>query len=157
MKWLVTILSITFLLLFSECNKDELNFEYCDQCAINEWVGNYEGDGEFFNSVDGSSITENKVSLHIESPFENTLSVSLKMERPGSVSIFYSMEIQGEKKNDQHYAFFSGISKTLDMQLYKSGNEYKITGTAKTLKNPAPDSVITDKSLTFRVFKTIAK
>ena len=149
MKQSLIILAALCIFLFSQCKKETEDFVYCGQCSIEEWKGNFVGNGTHFKSSTGTTTEDVEVVVNINITSESKLSINVLSPNLLSENFF------GSKENDEHYIQFAGSSKSLDLSLYKKGEEYKITGTVKILKSPGSDGSSIDETLTFRVFKKL--
>lgn len=149
MKQSLIILCACLIILFQNCKKETEDFSYCSNCEVEEWKGRYTGNGNYFKSSSGETTEDVEVIVTVNITSENNLSVNVLSPNILSQNFF------GSKDDPFHYLQFAGSSKSLDLNLYKKGEEYKITGTAKTYKAPNDDGSNINESLTFRVFKEL--
>lgn len=147
-KFIIPIL-ILVCILFSQCKKDEDNFEYCTGCPISSWVGFYGGTGVYYTVASGESTDGVEVNVTIENPYDSTLKVTV--DAPSYISGTFSKP----KNDDNHYVLFGSGSNTLDLGLKKKGNEYQLDGTLKKNSWNKIDSIwVVNQSLTFQLKKT---
>ena len=149
MKQGLVILAGLCIVLFSQCNKETENFVYCNECSIEEWEGNYSGDGTHFKASTATTKEDVEVIVNISINSNDKLSINVLSPNYLSENFF------GSKEDTEHYIQYAGSSKSLDLNLYKKGVEYKLTGTVKLLKSPGSDGSNIDETLTFRVFKNL--
>ena len=115
-------------------------------CELVEWVGNFEGTGEYYN--DNPPITEYDVPVHIS--IENISGTQLKTTVKAGDKI---QETFTTSKNDNNYYYtVPGSDKSLSLNLSKRSSDFKLTGTVKKYRSKS-DSIIVDKSISFVVYK----
>ncbi len=140
------ILIITWLILFSNCKKEEDSWNYCDNCTLEEWAGDYNGTGNYFSDSDSNSDLDVPVVVLIETGSGNLLKTKVTVEDRFMVS-FTSL------KNDSSYFYeVPGTNKSLSLSLSRKNSEYKLSGTAKSFHYQS-DTLFIDHSVSFEVFR----
>ena len=151
--FILLISGILLLGLFQYCKKPTEDWAFCTGCGIDSWVGNYSGTGSYYKD-EGHEITDGvDVQLEIENPSGNQFFI--KILAPG----YYSQSFFSSKTDSLYYFNIANQSSSINMNLYKKGSEYKVSGVAKKYHwewQYEPDTVwvmIPDHTLSFDVFK----
>jgi hypothetical protein len=115
---------------------------------MDTWMGLYEGSGTFFISNSGETIENVNVQMTITNPYTENLEIEVLSES------FIEDEFLTLKDDTHHYITINTGARSLTLNLYKNGNDYKITGTLKRNRfNSADQGWDVEKSLTFSVNK----
>ena len=141
------------LVLFQHCKKTADEWAFCAGCGLDAWVGDYTGTGSYYKDV-GKEITDGvDVQLEITNPSGNQFFIKVLSPDYYSQSFFSS-------KNDSNYFFgIESESSSIQINLYKKGDEFKVSGVAKKYHwewQYEPDTayvLIPDHTLSFEVFK----
>ena len=151
--YILIISGILLLGFFQHCKKPTEDWTFCDGCEIDSWVGNYTGTGSYYQDVGNEIIDGVDVLLEIENPSANQFNIKLLAPDYYSQSFFTS-------KNDSNYYFgIEGATSSIQINLYKKGSDFKVSGVAKKYHwewQYEPDTayvLIPDHTLTFDVFK----
>jgi hypothetical protein len=150
------ILTTGFLLLtlFQQCKKPADDWTFCEGCGMDAWTGNYSGKGSYYKDV-GNEITDGvDVQLEIENPAGHQFLI--KILSPG----YYSQSFFSSKSDSNYYFSITGQTSSVNLSLYRKGDDFKINGVAKKYHwewQYEPDTVlikIPDHTLSFEVHKT---
>lgn len=145
----LNIILLLFILgtLFSQCKKDEEDWTYCLDCEPAEWVGYYEGTGNYYRESDSTNIMDVPTEITIDSISEIKLRVTIVADK------YFSSTTMIYKDNNDYYVEVAGSSKSLSLSLSKRGNEYKLSGTSKRYHYEHDTILIIDQSHSFETFK----
>ncbi len=145
-RTLIVFFAIT-LVFHGACKKENSpSWTFCDDCSLDEWVGDYEGAGDYYNGT--SDETELGVPTIVK--IENTSGDILRT----TVTVVdrFTTSFTSSKNNNDHYYSVPGSDKSLDLSLSKNGDEYKLSGTVK-LFHFNKDTLVVDQSISFDAFK----
>ncbi len=135
------------LIVIVGCKKEETKWNYCTDCELIDWVGEYEGSGEYFNENNNTSELNVPTSIIIE----NTSGTVLKTKVEAGDKI--STSFTSSKSNNKYYYDVPGSNKSLSLMLSKSGSEYKLSGTVKLFHYIKDTVLVIDHSISFDTFK----
>ena len=147
-KALSILIFLSGVLLFMHCKKETEDWVFCN-CGIDSWVGEYEGNGNYYKDEEVDAETVN-VQINIEQFSSKNLTISVIAPEA------YSQTFYGIKDDSTYYLTINGSSKSLIMNLKKKGNELKLIGTAKNFHwetNEDSTFLVTDKMLAFNVLQ----
>jgi hypothetical protein len=149
MRFVFSVSLILFLMLFPNCNKDEEDdFSYCLDCPMETWIGLYEGSGTYFITNSGETIENVNVQMTVTNPYTQNLEINIKAEN------FLEDEFLTLKDNTQHYITINTGARSLTLNLYRNGDQFKLNGTLKRNRyNSNNQGWDVEKSLTFSVMK----
>jgi len=149
MNFRVIILFINILLVsLLGCKKDSgPNWVYCQECSADQWVGTYNGKGDYYNGKDVKQYLQLETQLEIKQISGNTLQMNIL------VSDHFQTSFSTSKDDNQYYINIPGSTRSLYLVLAQSGNQSRITGTAKTYRSTV-DTLIIDHSVSFEVIKS---
>ena len=144
------ILILLFLTIFLlQCKKEADDWIFCE-CAIDSWVGDYAGSGQYYKGEDVDS-QQCDVQIAIEQIAPENLKI--RVVAPD----LYAETFYGIKSDSTYYLTISGSNKSLSMNLKIKGNELKLNGTAKNFHwvyDPDSTYLVPDKTLAFDVIKS---
>jgi hypothetical protein len=144
-KYGLIILIFSGLIVFSNCKKED-DWNYCEDCNLGSWVGEYSGTGNYYSDTEGSTEMGVPVVLTIENSDGNVLKTKVTVEDRFMLSFIST-------KNDSSFFYeISGTSKSLSLSLSKKGSEFKLSGTSKTYHIQS-DTTFIDHSISFEVFR----
>jgi hypothetical protein len=148
MNFRVIILFINILLVsLLGCKKDSNhNWIYCQECSAENWIGSYDGRGDYFNG------SENKQYLQVETQMDIIQLNGNALQMNIVVSDFYQVSFYTTKDDNEYYINVPGSNKSLYLVLAQSGSQSRITGTAKSYHYKV-DSLIVDHSISFELLK----
>lgn len=136
------------VLLFSQCKKDEEDWVFCVDCDLSSWVGVYNGSGVYYTDYDGgSSALDVPVVVTIENSSGTILKTNVTAED------FFTISFIVDKTDNEYIIELPGSSSSLSLTLSKRGNDYKLSGTAKSYHHQG-DSLFIYNSISFDVFKS---
>lgn len=134
------------VLFLAQCNKNEEEWSFCNECELNSWVGDYDGTGDYYSDIDGKTVFEVPTMVTIE----NTSGFVLKIT---VTAVEYFTTTVTTSKNDNNYFFeVPGSNSSLSLTLSKKGDEYKLSGTSKQYHNEG-DTLFVDNSISFDVYR----
>ena len=138
---------LVFLVFIWGCNKNNEDWMFCNGCDLSVWEGSYTGEGVYYNRLNGDNNQE-KVPVAI------TIELLGGQSFKGTISSkdIVSFSFTGTKTDTDYYFNLAGSNQSVTLNLYKSSDKYKLTGTAKRyhIKN---DTVVIDESLSYEVIK----
>jgi len=142
------LILLSGVLLFMQCKKETEDWVFCN-CGIDSWVGEYDGNGNYYEDeeVDAETVS---VQVNIEQFSPKNLTISV------IATDVYSQTFYGIKDDSTYYLTINGSNKSLIMNLKKKGNELKLIGTAKNFHWETNDDstfLVTDKTLAFDVLQ----
>ncbi len=144
---------ISGLLVLSQwgCKKDSSpNWIYCQECGADQWVGTYQGLGDYYKNSDTSNVVNIETQMEIENLYENVLSISVVAQD------VYQTSFTASKDDNEYFINIPGSSKSLYLTLSQNGNQNRITGVTKVYHwEYVPDTILViDHSLGFEVIKS---
>ena len=137
----------SFLATLSSCQKESTdNWSFCAECDISEWVGEFVGVGDYYSGSLDETEYDVPVSISIENPSGKVLKIIAVVENKISTTFTST-------KNDNTYYFrINGSSKSIDINLSKNNNNYKLSGTIK-LFHFENDILKIEQSISFDIFR----
>ena len=142
------LILLSGVLLFTQCKKETEDWIFCN-CGIDSWVGEYDGNGNYYEDeeVDAETVS---VQVNIEQFSPKNLTISV------IATDVYSQTFYGIKEDSTYYLTINGSNKSLIMNLKKKGYDLKLIGTAKNFHWETNDDstfLVTDKTLAFDVLQ----
>jgi hypothetical protein len=149
MRGLILVSVVFSLMFFIHCEKDNNNdFIYCQECPFESWLGLYEGSGTYFISNSGETLEGVNVQVTITNPYTENLEIEVKAEN------YIEDKFLVVKDDTQHYITINSGARSLLLNLYINGDQFKLNGTLKRNRfNNGQQTWDVEKSLTFSVFK----
>ena len=147
-KTFSVLIFLSGVLIFTQCKKETEDWVFCN-CGIDFWVGEYEGNGNYYKDEEVDAETVN-VQINIEQFSPKNLTIGVIAPEA------YSQTFYGIKDDSTYYLTINGSNKSLIMNLKKKGNELKLIGTAKNFHwetNEDSTFLVTDKMLAFNVLQ----
>lgn len=136
MKSIINILTLVIILsVFHSCAKDENEddgWQYCFDCRASNWTGNYSGTGSYYDAVSNSTFGGKNVNITIDETGDDYFTVYL------SIPTLYNGSISGTFYNGYSFSC-AGTKKTFSANLYRRGNEMKLSGNYKTYTSTSRD------------------
>ncbi|MCF6169407.1 MAG: hypothetical protein L3J66_00330 [Bacteroidales bacterium] len=133
-----------------QCKKTVEEWAFCEGCGLESWAGKYNGTGSYYKDETNEIVDGVEVQLEIENPSANQFLI--KVLAPD----YYSQSFFSTKSDSLYYFSIANQTNSINMNLYKKGSEFKITGVAKKGHLEWVDSVyviVPDHSLTFELYK----
>ncbi len=147
MKYIFLLLLI--LVFFPCCKKPVDDWNFCNGCPEHAWIGNFSGNSEYYDIVHDNGIVKHlPVNLTVDSVLNQTLKIHISSPQE------FSWQFTGTKSDNAYYFSIVSSSQLINLNLYKKGDAYKLTGTAKKYHTLQSDSIIIDASMSFEVYKT---
>jgi hypothetical protein len=149
-KICILISALLIILVFSKCKEDEEasdGWSNCLDCTVTEWVGNYEGTGDFFDYTSNSTTNGIPVSVEIEETAPEYLTVYFHSPNYLSVTISGSLV-------SNYIISFAGSGSSVTATLNVRDQDYKLSGNAKKFHYHS-DSLVMDEMVNFEVLKNI--
>lgn len=143
-----SLLFIFFLLLIISlgCKKETSSWQYCDECELSAWVGEYQGDGDYYNGSTEQTTLNVPTSLKIENISGNVLKTTIVVDDQLTTSF------TSTKNDTKYYYDVPGSNKSMNLTLSIKDTEYKLSGTVK-LFHYQKDTIVIDQSISFDTFK----
>ncbi|MDP2723698.1 MAG: hypothetical protein Q8O72_13160 [Bacteroidales bacterium] len=144
---------ISSLLVLSQwgCKKDSSpNWIYCQECGADQWVGTYNGKGDYYKNSDSSNVVNIETRLEIEKLYGNVLSISVVAQD------VYQTSFTASKDDNEYFINMPGSGKSLYLTLTQSGDQYRVTGVTKVYhwKYAADTTLVIDHRLGFEVVRS---
>ncbi len=140
---LLIVLLFSILIIDTGCNKnDDDSWTFCEGCAIEKWVGLYDGSGDFFNYNNDEMSNAIPTTVDITNTSDNILKISVVSED------YYSGSFNKIKDDDSYNIEIPGSSQSLSLSLSQKSDACKVTGTIKRY-HYEKDSLIMDYTLSF--------
>ena len=146
-RFKIALFLLIVSLLFSQCKKDEEEWIYCIGCDIGEWVGYYEGTGNYYRESDSSYVMDVPTEITIDSVSETMLKATVVGDK------YFSSTTMIYKNNNDFFVEIAGSNKSISLTLSRRGNEHKLTGTSKAYHYENDTILIIDQSLSYETFK----
>ena len=155
MKTRILIALLLSLLIYQTgCDKDDGDhWAYCDGCTIESWVGEFNGDGEFYNSKTGKLEEGIPTTVSIENSSDNILKISI-------VGVDYYSGTFTQIKDDDSYSLeVAGSSQSLSLTLSQKSDAFKLAGGIKGYHyvpdSNDNDSLVMDYTMSFEVYRDL--
>lgn len=125
-KYISITLLMIVLLANSSCKKEENEvFINCNQCVIADWVGEYEGTGDYYDG-DEETIKDIGTVVTLTNTYGNYIKVNVVAEGLYSETITVLLDEMGYSIHQVNE------NNQLDLTIAKSNKRYRLTGTFKT-------------------------
>jgi hypothetical protein len=150
LKLQILISVLLIILVFIRCKEDEQasdGWNNCLDCTVTEWVGMYEGTGNYFDYSSNSTTNEIPVSVEIEETALDYLTVYFHSPNYVSVTISGSLV-------SNYIISFAGSGSSVTASLNVKDKNYKLSGNAKRFHYDS-DSLVMDEMVNFEVIKNL--
>lgn len=149
---LLFFLGITFLMFSLGCKKETTSdWAYCQDCAASVWVGNYEGNGDYFSESSSEQLINTPVEIRVEQLSDTR--IKFYVLAPD----LYEASFTATKNDNYYYINLAGSSSSLIANLTQNDAQNRLTGTAKHyhyVYTAIDTTLVIDHSLSFEVIST---